>query len=621
MNISRRDFVKGIALAPVALAAGGAVGGPGGSTRLTTFPYSAVKLLDGPLQRQYDMTHRLFLRLDENRLLKVYRKRAGLPAPGEDMGGWYEADGLTPGGSLGQYISALARFASAAEHSATPDTSPARSPSRPAELGDLSGATRDKVGRLVRGFAETMARNGNPYAVEPRALRNPAYILDKLTVGLLDATRLAAVPGCLDVLRRAWDFGLKLLLPRPVEIFDPAIGGQPDELYTLPENLYYAYELTGEQRYRELARRYLFDEYFDPLSRGEDALTGRHAYSHVNALGSAARAYLVDGDGKYLRAAQNAFDRIEAQEYASGGYGPNETFVKPGADALFESLTATDRHFETPCCAYAHFKLIRYLMCITGQSRYGDSMERILYNTILGAKDIQEDGRTFYYADYRISATKRYYYSPWPCCSGTYAQVIADYGISAYFRDRGGIYVNLYVPSELHWKGNEAVVTLIQNTRYPLDDRSTITVRTPVQQEFTVALRIPGWAEQAVRIAVNGKDADVETKPGQFAVVKRKWKDGDEIVIRFPMVLRTVPINEQHPKVVALMRGPVMYVSSNPGVRLPASAELAKMSPVADPVKPGRFELPGVRTVEGRATFAPYFAIEDEAYTTYLAQT
>jgi len=64
--------------------------------KLSTFAYSDVKLLDGPLRRQYDWTHRLFLKLDDDRLLKVYRKRAGLPAPGEDMGGWYEPDGLTP---------------------------------------------------------------------------------------------------------------------------------------------------------------------------------------------------------------------------------------------------------------------------------------------------------------------------------------------------------------------------------------------------------------------------------------------------------------------------------------------------------------------------------------------
>ena len=173
MNPSRREFVKGLVLAPMALTASKAAAGAETSrSRLTTFAYSDVKLLDGPVKRQYDKTHQFFLKLDDDRLLKVYRKRAGLPAPGEDMGGWYEADGLTPG-CFGQYLSALARFGNA--------------------TGDQ--ATKAKVGRLVRGFAETMGPDGNPYAVELGTevgkLRNPAYILDKHAVGLLDAARLA----------------------------------------------------------------------------------------------------------------------------------------------------------------------------------------------------------------------------------------------------------------------------------------------------------------------------------------------------------------------------------------------------------------------------------------------
>jgi hypothetical protein len=568
-------------------------------TRLTSFDYPDVKLLDGPLCHQYERTHDFFLKLDEDRLLKVYRQRAGLPAPGDDMGGWYDANGLTPG-CCGQFISALARFGSATNDS----------------------ATKAKVTRLVKGLAETMGPDGNPFAVEGSALRNPAYLIDKHAVGLLDAAKLIGTPGCLDFLDRAWKFAVELLLPYPVEIMSPAIGSQPDELYTLPENLYYAYEVSGKDYYRELARRYLFNEFFDPLARGEDALVGRHAYSHVNALGSAARAYLVDGDSKYLEAMQNAFDLIEAQQYASGGYGPNETFISPGSDALFEMLTASANHFEVPDCAYAQFKLVRYLIRITGESRYGDSMERILYNGILGAKEIQEDGRSFYYADYRTCAAKRYYHAAWPCCSGTYPQVIADYGISTYFRDRAGIYVNLYVPSELQWQINGESIKLIQNTTYPLGDRSTITVRTPTPQEFAISLRIPGWAKLPVKITVNGKREDVDTQPKKFASIHRRWKDQDTIEILFPTHLRTVPLNAHHPRTVALMRGPLLYVSSNPEIKLPSPGELERLTPVPVLKRTEWFELPGVRSGDGcTAYFMPYYTVGDESYTTYLQQT
>ena len=133
--------------------------------------------------------------------------------------------------------------------------------------------------------------------------------------------------------------------------------------------------------------------YFDPLSRGENVLPGLHAYSHVNALCSAARAYLLLGEIKYLEAIRNAWDMIEkTQSFASGGWAPNEEFVVPNKGLLGESLTKTHAHFETPCGSYAHFKLARYLLRFTGEARYGDGLERVLYNTILGVKDPKATG-------------------------------------------------------------------------------------------------------------------------------------------------------------------------------------------------------------------------------------
>src|ERR1019366_9013502 len=134
-----------------------------------------------------------------------------------------------------------------------------------------------------------------------------------------------------------------------------------DESYTMPENLFLAWKRTGTQRYLEMAKRFLFDdEFFDPLSRGENVLPGRHAYSHMNALGSAAAAYLALGEVKYLDAARNAFAMVREQSYATGGWGPKEHFIAPGSGQLGESLNSVHASFETPCGAYAHFKIARY---------------------------------------------------------------------------------------------------------------------------------------------------------------------------------------------------------------------------------------------------------------------
>ena len=87
---------------------------------------------------------------------------------------------------------------------------------------------------------------------------------------------------------------------------------------------------------------------------------------------------------------------VLAQSFATGGWGPNESFIAPDSSGLYDSLTSTHRGFETPCGSYAHFKLARYLLRVTRDGRYGDSMERVFYNTILGAKPLQPDGQAFY---------------------------------------------------------------------------------------------------------------------------------------------------------------------------------------------------------------------------------
>src|ERR1022692_331304 len=89
----------------------------GSAASLSVFDYSQVELLDSPLRRQFDTNHAFFLHLDDDRMLKIYRQRVGMPAPGADMGGWY--DDFCPGAHFGQYVSALARFARATDSETT----------------------------------------------------------------------------------------------------------------------------------------------------------------------------------------------------------------------------------------------------------------------------------------------------------------------------------------------------------------------------------------------------------------------------------------------------------------------------------------------------------------------
>ncbi len=599
--LSRRDFLQGVAATAAITSVPFSLRAQTPSSpreKLHVFAYSDVKLTGGPLRSQQDRILASYSGLDEDRMLKIYRQRAGLPAPGEDMGGWYDADGFGPGQVLGQIISGLARFYNTTGNA----------------------ATQAKVQRLVNGFAATIDSGGYCFPCLKSSTAYPCYTLDKIMIGLEDAYKFGGVPSALEALQRCITGSIRYLPLRAYERFEAPKQANIDESYTLPENLFYAYELTKNNDHLELAKKYLMDRtYFDPLSRGENPLTGLHAYSHVNALCSAARAYLVLGEPKYLEAIRNAWDIIEkTQSFASGGWAPNELFVEPNRGLLGESLTNSHAHFETPCGSYAHFKLARYLLRFTGEARYGDSLERVLYNTILGVKDPQGDGHVFYYSDYHPSTQKVYMQDKWPCCSGTTPQVVADYTISTYLWSEDGIFVNLFTPSEVSWKVQGVPAKLIQTTNYPESDSSELRVEVAAPCEFTIYVRIPGWLRSSAQLAVNGEAISVTAEPRSFAAIRRRWQTNDTVQIRLPFSFWNQPIDEQHPNTVALMWGPLMLVALDPALELPRNSISTSPEKLkASAYSPLTFELS--RAPE-KLLFVPFYRVHDEVYTTYVQQ-
>src|SRR5580704_321444 len=505
---------------------------------LSELAYGQVQFREGPLLRQARENHRLVLQLDEDALLRPFRVRSGLRAPGQELGGWYDTYAFAPGATFGQWMSALSRYY--------------------AITGDA--ATRAKVRRLVRGYAATVDARGSFY----RHNRFPAYTYDKLVGGLLDAERLGLDGTARATLARTTRAAVAYLPPRAIPRNEHAQPGEDfsqhawDESYTLPENQFQAWAMTGERIHLQLGRRFLYDEFFAALARGDNALPGKHAYSHVNALSSAALAYLSLGNPLYLAAAQQGFSMIAAQSFATGGWGPDEHFVIPGSGALGASLEAQTKSFETPCGAYAHFKLTRYLLRITRDSRYGDSMERVLYNTVLGALPIQPDGHAFYYSDYTRQAKKTFHPDRWPCCSGTLPMVAADYAISTCFTDAQGIYLNLYVPAQINWTQNNLPCGLSIETDYPYASTVIMTLRLPSPQQFTLNLRIPAWARDA-SLLINGK-REPTPRSGQFAALRRQWQSADRIELELPDARRLESVDAEHPDTVALLAGPLVLM-------------------------------------------------------------
>jgi len=605
MTQSRRSFLRASACAAAAsLARPHAVFAANSQPALplAQFGYGEVELLDGPMRQQFQTNHAFYAALDEDSLLKPFRQRAGLPAPGEDMGGWYDwvdgvhlndNHGFAPGHSFGQYLSGLAR-----NYAATG-----------------SRATQAKVQRLVSAYAPAVSRHFN------EANRFPAYTYDKVSIGLLDAHEFAGDPNALRVLDSALGAVLPSLpataLSRDQQAARPHADDSWawDEFYTLPENLFLAYKRGAGDRYRDLAVRFLADDwYFNPLAAGQNVLPHKHAYSHVNAFSSAMQAYLVTGSEKHLRAAKNGFEFLRStQSFATGGWGPGESFWEPGSGEVGNSLTTTHSSFETPCGSYAHFKITRYLLRVTRDSRYGDSMEKILYNAILGVKPIQKDGHGFYYSDYNNDGSKFYHPDKWTCCSGSFAQVTADYGISAYLRDADGVYVNLFVPSRVSWQRGGDRIALTQQTNYPHHPTTLIAISSDKPAAFPVYVRIPAWAGPQTTIAINGKRTLGSPTPGEFARLQRTWKNGDRIEIEFDMPSALEPVDPQHPNLQALVHGPLALFAVGAIPQKVSRKELLATTQVAAGSTDWQ-----TKTAAGNLTLRPFTAIADEHYRLYL---
>ncbi len=575
-------------------------------TFLREIPYGDITLVSEPHQRQLRQNLSLLMSLNEDSLLKPFRAMSDQPAPGTSLGGWYKYDpaydyrkddaGFAPTHCFGQWVSALARMYAI----------------------DRQPEVRAKVLRLNGLYAETLS--GLYYERN----RFPAYCYDKLVCGLMDSHVLANDPDAWQILAKTTDTAQPHLPPHAVEREVSWRAGKDvswtwDESYTLPENLFLASTRGPDgARYRALAFRYLDDRaYFDPLAEGEDVLGGRHAYSYVNALCSAMQAYMIGGSRKHLHAARNAFVLLQAQSFATGGWGPDEKLRAADSDDVYRSLTSTHHSFETPCGSYAHFKLTRYLLQVTRDGHFGDSMERVMYNTVLGAKPLEPDGHAFYYSDYNYAGAKVYSDHRWPCCGGTLPQVAADYRINSYLRDDDGLYVVLYLSSSVTWTQGGAQVTLAQRSAYPLEDRIHFELSASRPETFSLRLRIPAWAQNAV-VSVNGTPAEGAPVAAGFLTLRRRWSPGDRIELQLPLALRTEAINERHPETVALLRGPLVLFAT-PDASTGATPSITRSQLLA--ARRRGPDLWHASTSRGPLRLVPFTAIEAEPYSTYLRVT
>ncbi len=519
------------------------------------FDYEGVQLLDGRLKDQFEDVMKFYRLLRDEDILKNYRERAGLP-PGS--GRELSRSSIT----LGQWLGAFARM-----YKLTGDR-----------------AIKDKAVYLMDEWAKTI-----------EVVYNPShYTYDKDVQGLVDVYKYIGNERALDYLAQITDWAEKNL-DRSNKYSDAAWGPGP-EWYTLSENLYRAYELTGIKRYLKFAKVWEYDDFWDVFFKHRDVFAeldkfehnGYHAYSHVNSFNSAAMAYKITGEKYYLETIENAYQFLEnTQLFATGGYGPEERLIVP--DGLPETLLPVKDgdlnsdlvfHFETACGSWAGFKLARYLQSFTGKARYGDWIERLIYNGIGAQPPMNEHGMIMYGSHYHMCGARKTLSTVWFCCSGTRPLCVSDYHNLIYYHDSENLFVNLFIPSKVDWEGPNGQVTVIQETGFPEKEIVNLQVQTNHPGRFGLKFRVPLWAHNGVEVKVNNGIYKTATEPGTWAVIERDWNFNDKVTLRFDLSTRIEPL-PGYVSPVAVLRGPVVmvrttarenedWIASEEGLRFPA---------------------------------------------------
>lgn len=367
--------------------------------------------------------------------------------------------------------------------------------------------------------------------------------------------------------------------------------------------------VTGNEKYLNLAKYFLDQRGHDvkltqypPGNRfaiyndAEQIQAHKPIFEQDEAVGHAVRAaYMftgmadvaaLTGDLKYFDAVQRFWENVVNKKmYLTGGIGARHDRERFGANYELPNLTA----YAETCASIGNAFWNHRMFLLTGEAKYLDVMERVIYNGVISGVSIE--GQAFFYANPLESDGKfkfnegqlgRAPYFGTACCPGNISRFIPSLPGYVYAVKDDALYVNLFVGNTARIALKSQAVNIKQETRYPWDGAVKITVEPEKAGEFSVNVRIPGWAqnrpvpgdlykyvdrndEKAV-LKVNESPAGLNMDKG-FARIRRNWKKGDTIDLVLPMPVRRVVaqamVKDDTGK-VALERGPLVYCAEWP---------------------------------------------------------
>jgi hypothetical protein len=395
------------------------------------------------------------------------------------------------------------------------------------------------------------------------------------------------------------------------------------------------YRATGEPRYLDLAKKFLAmrdlvkdgaDDNQDRLPLAQQAEAEGHAVRANYFFAGAADLFLETGETNLWNPLVEIWTNVVTKKmYVTGGCGALYDGASPDGAKDQKHITrvhqAYGRNFQLPnttayneTCANIGNVLWNWRMFLaTGDAKFMDVVELALYNSVLSGGAL--DGTNFFYTnplrvtdpmpvELRWSRTRVPFVSSF-CCPPNLVRTIAESADYAYGKSADAVWVNLYGGSSLATKLSDGdTVKLAQETDYPWNGRVRIKILDCGEKEFSLKLRIPGWADGA-NVRVNDLPADSSPAPESYFEIKRAWRAGDFVDLDLPMSARLMeanPLVEEDVNQVAVQRGPVVYCLESPD--LPPGVKISDVMIPADMKLIARYDrrlLDGIVVLEGKA--------------------